>query len=70
MKQKEDGSYWEFMEVFGRVYKYPTVRELINMLSKLDQDKKIYVCYDSGCYNFPPLPDEIDDDGDYVISAG
>ena len=70
MKQIDDGSYFEFMSPFGEVHKYPTIKELINMLSLLDQDKLIYVSYDGGCYKFPPLPDETDEDGDYVIIAG
>lgn len=70
MKQINDGSYWEFMDPIGKVHKYPTVKELINMLSLLDQNKLIYVSYDGGYFEFPPLPDKTDEGGDYVITAG
>ena len=56
--------------IFGDVPRYITVAEVIKHLQTLDQNKHIYISYDSGCYIFPPLPDEIDDDGDYVIIAG
>lgn len=47
-----------------------TVAQVIAELQKLEQDKYIYVEYDGGCYVFAPLPDRIDNDGDYVIIAG
>lgn len=56
--------------IFGDMQKYLTVAEVINHLQTLNQNKYIYVSYDGGCYVFPPLPDETDDDGDYVIIAG
>ena len=60
-----------------------TVKELIEHLQTLDQDKGIWVCYDSFFW-FPPIPDKetadlIDEHnygakgvkcGDYVIFAG
>ena len=46
-----------------------TVKDLIAHLEKLDQDKLIYVEYDS-CVIFPPIPDMTDSDGNYVILAG
>ncbi len=55
-----------------------TVRELIEHLQTLDQDRGIWVCYDTFCW-FPPIPDDKADDdyrdgkikkGDYVITAG
>ena len=59
-----------------------TVREFIEHLQTLDQDKGIWVRYDTFCW-FPPVPDEVADDwaeaackeegvkkGDYVIVAG
>lgn len=59
-----------------------TVKEFIEHLQTLDQDKGIWVCYDSFCW-FDPVPDEtadmIDEEcygkkgvkcGDYVITAG
>ena len=56
-----------------------TVREVIERLQKLDQDKGIWVCYDGGYSWFAPLPDdEAEQDfrdgkikkGDYIITAG
>ena len=60
-----------------------TVRELIEELEKLDQDKGIWVSYDFPCDMFKPLPDEVANEyhvqyygyigvkeGDYIISAG
>lgn len=55
------------------------VRELIEELQKLDQEKGIWVRYDSFDY-FPPIPDETADEfdaenhadvkkGDYIIKA-
>ena len=55
-----------------------TVRELIEHLQTLDQEKGIWVCYDM-YYYFPPSPDEMADrtmgggkvhHGDYIINAG
>ena len=57
-----------------------TVRELIEHLQTLDQDKGIWVCYDTFCW-FPPVPDDtatmnievygdVVKKGDYVITAG
>ena len=59
-----------------------TVRELIEHLQTLDQDKGIWVRYDYYSY-FSPEPDDVADDldeetaeeegvkkGDYIISAG
>lgn len=62
-----------------------TVREYIEYLQTLDQDKGIWVVYDGFCRVFEPIPDaEVDDDlaeyfnenyrtnikkGDYVINA-
>lgn len=55
-----------------------TVRELIEHLQTLDQDKGIWICYDSYVW-FPPTPDETAAEdyrdgmvkkGDYVIIAG
>ena len=55
-----------------------TVRELIEHLETLDQEKEIWICYDMCCY-FPPVPDEMADrnmadgmvhHGDYIINAG
>lgn len=55
------------------------VKELIEELKKLDQDKGIWVLYD-GFREFPPLPNYLADDeygnvgevqiGDYIIDAG
>ena len=45
------------------------VKDLIAHLETLDQDKLIYVEYDS-CVIFPPIPDMTDSDGNYVILAG
>ena len=60
-----------------------TVRELIEHLQTLDQDKGIWVFYDFPCAAFPPTPDDTADEygvrffgdlgvkeGDYVINAG
>lgn len=57
-----------------------TVRELIEHLQTLDQDKGVWVCYDTFCW-FPPVPDntatmdievygDVVKKGDYVITAG
>ena len=55
-----------------------TVREVIEHLQTLDQDRGIWVCYDGFCY-FPPLPDDMADGliedgehhpGDYIITSG
>lgn len=59
-----------------------TVRELIEHLQTLDQDKGIWVRYD-GYFYFSPEPDDVADDGDertgeeegvkkgdYIINAG
>ena len=46
-----------------------TVKDLIAHLEKLDQDKLIYVEYDS-CIVFPPIPDVVDSEGNYKIIAG
>ena len=57
-----------------------TVKELIEHLQTLDQDKGIWVCYDTFCW-FPPVPDDtatmtievygdVVKKGDYVIVAG
>ena len=57
-----------------------TVRELIEHLQTLDQDKGVWVCYDTFCW-FPPVPDDtakmdievygdVVKKGDYVIIAG
>ena len=58
------------------------VKEMIEELSKLDQEKNIWVLYDS-YYIFEPTPDDVADEedvkqfkdegvklGDYIISAG
>ena len=58
------------------------VKKLIEELSKLDQEKNIWVLYDS-YYIFDPIPDDVADEedveqfkddgvklGDYIISAG
>ena len=56
-----------------------TVKELIEHLQTLDQDKGIWVCYDGGCGWYAPVPDEIAEipyrggkiqPGDYIINAG
>ena len=47
-----------------------TVKNFIELLKTLDQDKYIYIEYDSGYDRFPPFPDKIDINGDYVITAG
>lgn len=61
-----------------------TVKELIEHLQTLEQDKGIWVVYDSGCSIFAPVPDARIDgeytliyhdnvgiqEGDYVITAG
>jgi hypothetical protein len=60
-----------------------TVREYIEHLKTLDQDKGIWVAYDFPCDMFEPIPDEVATEhhamvfgeevvkiGDYVISAG
>ena len=55
-----------------------TVREYIKYLKTLDQDKQIWVRYDTFIW-FDPIPDEQADDsywkgrvnpGDYIITAG
>lgn len=48
---------------------YMTVADIIKELQKLDQEKLIYLQYDT-YDDFPPLPNELDEDGDYVIIAG
>lgn len=45
------------------------VKDLIAHLETLDQEKLIYVEYD-GYATFPPIPDVIDEDGNYKIIAG
>ena len=60
-----------------------TVKELIEHLQTLDQDKNIWVFYDYPCSAFEPIPDETAEEeaeiffneegvknGDYVITAG
>lgn len=62
-----------------------TVRELIEHLQTLDQDKGIWVFYDYPCSAFEPVPDDAASkdqaeyfnedgvevkEGDYVITAG
>ena len=60
-----------------------TVREYIEELKKLDQDKGIWVAYDYPCNMFAPTPDDEATEhhvkcygykgvkeGDYIISAG
>jgi hypothetical protein len=60
-----------------------TVRELIEHLETLDQDKNIWVFYDYPCAAFEPIPDDTAEEdaeiffkekgvkkGDYVITAG
>lgn len=59
------------------------VKELIEELKKLDQEKGIWVAYDFPCAIFPPTPDDVADEdylqyfkdkgveiGDYIITAG
>ena len=59
------------------------VREYIEYLKTLDQDKGIWVAYDFPCDMFEPIPDEVAGEshvnlfggigvkeGDYVIGAG
>lgn len=46
-----------------------TVKDLIAHLETLDQDKLIYVEYDSHII-FPPIPDVVDSEGNYKILAG
>lgn len=55
------------------------VRELIEHLQTLDQERDIWICYDGGCGWFAPVPDEQADrpyrdgkikEGDYIINAG
>lgn len=45
------------------------VKDFIAYLETLDQDKLIYVEYDT-CAIFPPIPDAIDPEGNYKIIAG
>lgn len=45
------------------------VKEFIEYLKTLDQEKFIYVEYDN-TVTFPPIPDSIDEDGNYKIIAG
>lgn len=45
------------------------VKDLIARLETLDREKLIYVEYD-GIYKFPPIPDTVDEDGNYKIIAG
>ena len=60
-----------------------TVREYIEYLKTLDQDRGIWVTYDYPCAMFEPTPDETASEhhanfygylgvkeGDYIISAG
>ena len=60
-----------------------TVREYIEFLKTLDQDKGIWVAYDFPCDMYEPKPDERAEakhvwfygdigvkEGDYIISAG
>ena len=44
------------------------VKDLIEYLRNIDQEKLIYVEYD-GYSTFPPIPDERDTDGNYKIIA-
>ena len=46
-----------------------TVREYIDYLKTLDQDKGIWVAYDFPCSIFEPTPDDVADD-DYVRIFG
>lgn len=45
------------------------VKDFIAHLKTLDQEKLIYVEYDSH-FTFAPIPDRIDEDGNYKIIAG
>jgi hypothetical protein len=45
------------------------VKELIAHLKTLDQEKIIYVEYDS-YFKFDPIPDTVDENGNYKIIAG
>lgn len=45
------------------------VKDFIAHLETLDQEKLIYVEYD-GMYKFPPIPDTVDEEGNYKIIAG
>lgn len=45
------------------------VKDLVKYLETLDQEKFIYVEYDS-IFTFPPIPDLIDEGGNYKIIAG
>lgn len=45
------------------------VKDFIAYLKTLDQEKFIYVEYDSYT-TFSPIPDAVDHDGDYKIIAG
>ena len=45
------------------------VKDFIEYLKTLDQEKFIYVEYDDYA-TFPPIPDAIDSDGNYKIIAG
>ena len=56
-----------------------TVRELIEHLQTLDQERGIWICYDYGCGWYAPVPDEQADqpygygkikEGDYIINVG
>ena len=60
-----------------------TVKEYIEKLKELDQDKGIWVAYDYPCAMFEPMPDGVAGEhhakvygeigvkeGDYVINAG
>ena len=61
------------------------IKEYIEYLKTLDQERGIWVCYDYPCAMFPPTPDERAGEihvrtfgkygigvkeGDYIISAG
>lgn len=45
------------------------VKDFVKYLETLDQEKFIYVEYDC-TVTFPPIPDLIDERGDYKIIAG
>lgn len=45
------------------------VKDFIAHLKTLDQEKLIYVEYDS-CVTFAPTPDVVDEEGNYKIIAG
>jgi hypothetical protein len=45
------------------------VKDFIEYLKTLDQEKFIYVEYDA-IVTFPPIPDVIDEEGNYKIIAG